>query len=37
MTSAWNGTGTCTTHHGESDCYADLYNLCGGGDRRGRG
>jgi hypothetical protein len=24
----WNGTGTCTTHHGESDCYADLYNLC---------
>ena len=24
----WNGTGTCTTHHGESDCYADLYSLC---------
>lgn len=24
----WNGTGSCTTHHGESDCYADIYNLC---------
>lgn len=24
----WNGTGPCTTHHGESDCYADVYNLC---------
>ena len=24
----WNGTGTCTTHHGEADCYADVYNLC---------
>lgn len=24
----WNGTGVCITHHGESDCYADLYNLC---------
>ena len=24
----WNGTGACSTHHGESDCYADLYNLC---------
>lgn len=24
----WNGTGSCTTHHGESDCYTDVYNLC---------
>lgn len=24
----WNGTGTCSTHHGEADCYADVYNLC---------
>lgn len=33
----WNGTGKCSTHHGESDCYADVYNLCGsvavGGDK----
>lgn len=27
-TPVWNGTGACTTHHGESDCYADIYNLC---------
>lgn len=24
----WNGVGTCETFHGESDCFADLYNLC---------
>jgi len=24
----YNGTGTCETHHGESDCFADAYNLC---------
>jgi hypothetical protein len=24
----WNGTGKCSTHHGESDCYADIYSLC---------
>lgn len=34
---SWDGTGKCSTHHGESDCYADVYNLCGvnvvGGNR----
>mmetsp|Transcript_10203 Transcript_10203/g.12379 ORF Transcript_10203/g.12379 Transcript_10203/m.12379 type:complete len:198 (+) Transcript_10203:160-753(+) len=25
----WDGTGKCSTFHGESDCYADTYNLCG--------
>lgn len=26
----WNGTGTCATeHHGEMDCYGDLFHLCG--------
>lgn len=33
----WDGTGKCSTHHGESDCYADAYNLCSveavGGER----